>query len=516
MLRSQLSLSLNKVRMAELMISLSLATDLAMGQPLGWALRTCLLAVRFAELLNVNERDRRDVYYLALLHYIGCTTEAHTVAEFFGNDLSVMRYFVLKHMGDVPPGSGVMPSPPSPNKALLPEWQRDSSTARCEVAMKLAEQCGFWPEVKEGLWQLFEHWNGKGIPKGLQGEEIALPVRIVQIAQGAETFYRVGGMEASIAVVKERAGSGYDPKLAASFCRHAPELMSLDELSLRQAILEAEPLDRPIFSASQLEQALAAIADFVDIKSPFTVGHSRGVAKIAAAAARYCGLEDEMVAIVRHAALLHDVGGVSVPTSTWDKPGSLSESEWQQVHLHTYYTERLFAQSDYLQQIGEVAALHHERLDGSGYYRRLPAPMLPIAARILAAADTYHAMTEPRPHRPALTAEEAAKALQQEGKAGRLAVEAVEAVLSAAGHQLKPRQRQRVGGLSPRELEVLQPLARGYSNRAIAKSLDISVKTAGHHVQHIYEKLGVSTRAAATLYAMQNDLLDSQLDPVNL
>lgn len=511
--KHSLNKSLSQVRLAELMIALSFATDLSMGQPMGWVLRACLLAVRFAQALHATERQLRDVYYLALLHYIGCTTDAHKVAEIFGNDLGVMHYFVLIHMGELPQELGVTLNPPSPKQALSPEWQRDSSTARCEVAVRLAEWCGFWPEVKEGLWQLFERWNGEGIPKGLQGEEIVLPVRVVQIAQDAETFLRIGGVESAIAVVKERAGTGYDPKLAATFCRLAPELIAtLDEAPLRQAVLDAEPMGQHRLSVSQLERALEAIADFVDIKSPFTVGHSRGVAKIATVAASHYGLEAEIVTVVRHAALLHDIGRVSVPASIWDKPASLSESEYEQVRMHSYYTERLLAQSGYLEQLGAVAALHHERLDGSGYYRRLPASMLPISARILATADIYHAMLEPRPYRPALTPHEAAEVLQGEVEAWHLDLEVVDAVLSAAGYQRQCKQRPGAYGLSPREIEVLRLLAQGLSNRAIADTLNISVKTAGHHVQHIYNKLGVSTRAAATLFAMQNELLHNYLD----
>lgn len=191
----------------------------------------------------------------------------------------------------------------------------------------------------------------------------------------------------------------------------------------------------------------------------------------------------------------------------WDKPGPLTESEWERVRLHPYLTERILPHSKTFAPLVEVAALHHERLDGSGYHRRLPGTMLSSTARLLAAANVYQALAEPRPHRPALSPDEAATELRQQMKAGKLDAPAVDAVLSAAGHRVRRARSSLPGGLSQRELEVLRLLVRGLTNRQIAEQLDISPKTAGHHVQHIYNKLGVSSRAAATLFAMQHSLL---------
>jgi len=154
-----------------------------------------------------------------------------------------------------------------------------------------------------------------------------------------------------------------------------------------------------------------------------------------------------------------------------------------------------------------IAALAHERLDGGGYHRRLPSSAVPMAARLLAAADVYHAMTEVRPHRPALAPAQAAAELRREASAGRLDCDAVDAVLGAAGHQVAPTRAPYPAGLSEREVQVLRVLARGRTNKEIAAHLDISVKTTGNHVQHTFEKIGVTTRAAAALFAMQNDLL---------
>lgn len=233
-------------------------------------------------------------------------------------------------------------------------------------------------------------------------------------------------------------------------------------------------------------------------------------------AAAQCGLPATDVVAVRRAGLVQDLGRVGVSAGIWNKPGSLTDSEWERVRLHPYDTERIFTRSSVLAPLGVLAGLHHERLDGSGYHRQIASPQLPMAARMLAAADVYQALTEPRPHRSACTLESAADAVLREAQAGRLDHDAVNAVLSAAGHRVQTRRRSWPAGLSEREVEVLRLLARGLSNRQMANSLSIAEKTVSHHIQHIYDKIDVSTRAAATLFAMRHDLLstfdtDSQL-----
>lgn len=283
----------------------------------------------------------------------------------------------------------------------------------------------------------------------------------------------------------------------------------LDQPSTWEAALACEPGPQRTLTPEARETALRAIADFVDMKSPYTSGHSSGVALLAASAAERMGMSDEDVTAIRHAGYLHDIGRVGVTTAIWDKPGPLTESERERVRLHPYYTDRVLARPQALAKLAQIAALHHERLDGSGYYRGVPATLLPLHARLLAAADVFHAMTERRPHRPALTAEAAAEQLQAEASAGRLDTDAVHAVLAAAGRQSSLPKRTWPAGLSEREVEVLRLAAQGLSNRQIAAKLIIAEKTVGHHIQHIYNKINVSTRAGATLFALQHDLLDS-------
>jgi HD-GYP domain-containing protein (c-di-GMP phosphodiesterase class II) len=285
-------------------------------------------------------------------------------------------------------------------------------------------------------------------------------------------------------------------------------LEGLEARSVREAVLEAEPGARPCLSEERLEVALRAIADFVDLKLPYTAGYSSGVAELAAAAAIRYGLPEEEVISVRRAGFLHDLGRTGVPNGIWEKVGPLTEGEWERVRLHPYFTGRMLGHPVELARLGSLAALHHERLDGSGYHRGLSAAMQPPAARILATADAYHAMTEPRPHRAAHTPGSAAEELRREVRAGRLDGGAADAVLASAGHRVR-RRREWPAKLTMREVEVLKLITRGLSNREMARILSIAEPTVAHHVQHIYRKIGVPTRAAATLFAMQHDLLDT-------
>jgi HD-GYP domain-containing protein (c-di-GMP phosphodiesterase class II) len=509
-----------RLRMAELLASLSLAIDLGVGQPMEWVLRSCLLAVRLSDALGLNECDRHDAYYLSLLRHIGCTATASGDAALFGDELTVaegmtmdmddmaqVMSFVFRHVAK---GQGFFARARAiaGMMAAGSEGATLNHTAHCEIAVRVAETLGCSSAIQRGLWQIYERWDGKGTPKHFKGEDLALPVRVIQLAQDAATFYQMGGVELAVAMARARSGRYFDPTIVDTFCRVAPDLLpSLAAESTWQTVLECEPGAPVWLSGRQIDTAVEVVADFTDLKSPFTVAHSRSVAALAAVAAEQCGLPSSEVVAVRRAALVQDLGRVGVSAGIWNKPGPLTDSDWERVRLHPYYTERILTRSSVLAPVGALAALHHERLDGSGYHRQIASAQLPIAARILAAADVYQALTEPRPHRTAYTPESAADAVLREAQAGRLDHDAVNAVLSAAGHRVQMRRRSWPAGLSEREVEVLRLLARGLSNRQMANSLSISEKTVSHHIQHIYDKIDVSTRAAATLFAMRHDLI---------
>lgn len=273
--------------------------------------------------------------------------------------------------------------------------------------------------------------------------------------------------------------------------------------------LDVEPFPKIWIAGERVDAAFRAIAALTGLKSPWLREHSTGVAELAEAAAWRQGLPADAVTLVRRAALAHDLGRIGVSNAIWEKPGPLGFGEWERVRLHPHFTERAFAQSPALAPIGMLAGSHHERLDGSGYHRGTRGPALDRTARILAAADCYGAMREGRPYRPALDAAAAETELLREVEEGRLDSDAIDAVLGAAGHAVPRRPRELPAGLTRRELEVLLVLVRGESNQNIATQLGISAKTVGHHVQHVYEKVGVRSRAAATLWAYENHLVRS-------
>jgi HD-GYP domain-containing protein (c-di-GMP phosphodiesterase class II) len=336
---------------------------------------------------------------------------------------------------------------------------------------------------------------------------VSVPARVVAVSEVAEIFVRLDGVDAARAVVSERAGAAFDPAIADCFARHAEDILgALDRDDLWAEMLATEPGAPARLEPDELERALLAVADFADLKSPYTIGHSRGVGELARAAGAAADLDEADRRRLMLAGLVHDLGRVGVSARVWGKEAPLSRTEWEQVRLHPYTTERVLDRAESLRDVARVATGHHERLDGSGYHRGIPAGSIPRPARLLAAADAFHAMTEPRPHRPALAPEQAAGQLRREARDGRLDADAVEAVLTAAGQPVR-RRRTHAGGLTPREVEVLRLLARGLSIRAIAAELTIAPKTVDAHIQHIYAKAGVSTRAAATLFAAEHDLL---------
>jgi HD-GYP domain-containing protein (c-di-GMP phosphodiesterase class II) len=375
----------------------------------------------------------------------------------------------------------------------------------------LAERLGLSADVRDALQQAYERWDGRGQPAGTKGEDVAVSARLMRLARTVEVFFRRSGPEAAVEVARDRRGSEFDPALVDLFCDNAAEL--LDEVATTTSwatVVDAEPALTRTLSAEELDAVLEAIADYVDLKSPFTIGHSRAVADLAAEAGRAYGLVLSEVAVLRRAALVHDIGRLGVSNAIWDKPGPLSEAERERVRLHPYLTERMLAGSDALAPLGAIAALHHLRLDGSGYPSGFAHTNVTPPALVLAAADVYQACLEPRPHRSARPPAEAASELRGEVQAGRIDAAAADAVLTAAGHRVG-RRRAGPAGLTARELEVLRLVARGKSNKAIAEQLVITAKTAGTHVEHIYTKLGVSSRAAASLFAAQAGLLPEEV-----
>ena len=507
-----------RARTAEVIAALSLATDLGTGLPLEHGLESTLVAMRLGECLGVDSDTASQTYYACLLFYVGCTADAEIAADLFDGDLhSNFTPVMFGSRGEVLRGLTRALAPPgsaAPIRAAyvvrrLPAMVRTHArhlAAICEVGEMLTHRLGLPAPVQSLFAGFTERWDGKGGPGGAKGDEIPLAVRIVHVARDATFQHRLGGPAYAADVIRERAGGALDPEIARTLAEKAATILESDSGgSSWEETLACEPGARLTLQGEAIERALAAMGDFADLISPYLAGHSAGVARLAGAAAGRCGLAPAEVRLVRRAALVHDLGRVAVATRIWQKPGPLTADEWEQVRLHAYHSERVLARSPFLADLSGVAGAHHERLDGSGYHRGAPGAALPLPARLLAAADAYHAMTEPRPHRDALTAEQAAEQLAREAGAGRLDADAVAAVVEAAGQRAP--QVERPAGLTHREAEVIGMLARGLQTKQVARGLGISVKTADRHIQHAYRKIGVSTRAAATLFAMEHGLV---------
>ncbi len=505
------------LRLAELMAAISLAIDIADGYPLEKSLRDALLAVGLARELGLHGQDLSDVYFTALLAHLGCTAQSFDLAAGFGgDDIGIRRVQLTGDPQIIKKAFRESAKQMSPLEvaAIMARIAiggrrlfQSNTDATCEAADRLATRLGMSTGVRRALSHIYTRWDGKGFPP-TSGEDIALPARIAGLAFLAVAYDQLGGRTTATAMVQQRAGTGIDPTVASAFLRNADQLLGQVEAdSIWDTALAAEPEPRPWLPASRLDQVGQAFADFVDLKSPFTLSHSAGVARVAEIAVRVMGRGEDAAAGARRAGLLHDLGRVSVPNGIWDKRGPLTGAEWERVRMHPYYTERILAHSPLLQPLAEVAGMHHERLDGSGYHRGASAASISAGARVLEASDAYHAMTEDRPHRPALPPSKAAEQLGQEARTGRLDHEAVAAVLEAVG-QARPGARQAwPAGLSEREVDVLRLLARGKREKEIGRALFISTNTVHHHVKQIYEKAGVSTRAGAALFAMEHDLV---------
>jgi HD-GYP domain-containing protein (c-di-GMP phosphodiesterase class II) len=378
------------------------------------------------------------------------------------------------------------------------------------LARTLAEQLDLPGLVREGVGAAYEQWDGRGWPGALKGDAIPVAARIAQLAEFMEVAHRVGGVAGATTLARRRAGRQFDPALAALLYARAEDIFGgLETVPAWRTVIAAEPALAVQLSPDQLDRALAAIANFVDLKSPFTLGHSVAVAELAEEAGRRLGLPPGQVLALRRAGYVHGFGRLGVSNSIWDRPGPLSAGEWERIRMYPYLTERMLHQSAALAPLGEIAVQHRERLDGSGYPRGLSGGAISRPTRVLGAADAYASMREPRPHRPARSAQEAAAEIHAEVRAGRLDGPAADAVLEAAGHRL-PRRREALAGLTAREVEVLILLARGLSNKQIAERLVITPKTAGNHVEHIYAKIDASGRAGAAMFAVQHGLLPEE------
>jgi HD-GYP domain-containing protein (c-di-GMP phosphodiesterase class II) len=416
---------LGTLRLSDVVSALTFALDITEGQPEGHALRTCFIGMQLGAELNLDSQQLSDLYYALLLKDLGCSSNAAKLSTLFGaDDLEVKKHYKTANLDELSSGvkfvlgnAGTQQPLQKRIKHILDvSLGRGGGTQalteiRCERGATIAKQIGFSQGISEAIRALDEHWDGAGHPYKLEGEAIPLLGRILCLSQTVEVFFQSYGPEAACAMAKSRSGSWFDPQVVRAFLKVQAgegfwETLLSDQLP--QKVAAFEPQDKIIFSdEAQLDRVAEAFAQVIDAKSPWTYQHSEGVRTFAVGAATQLNFEPQRLRELSRAALLHDLGKLSIPNTILDKPGRLTDEEFAVIRKHPEYTEQIMKRVKPFESLAVIAGAHHERMDGRGYHRGVSAGTLPLEARLLAVADQFEALTATRPYRQGLTPEAA-------------------------------------------------------------------------------------------------------------
>lgn len=513
------ALGMGALRVAEVLGALASAADLANGFAFGKVLRTSILASRLAVLAGLDDEVVAESYFLSQLRYLGCTSFAHEEGHRYGagDDVALRHTMAMVDGADkvgalsamwsgFAPGVGRLAKAAGIARLVTDGAVNRHANAQCNGAMALSRIAGMDERLVSRLEAILERWDGLGAPRRLEGEGIPIATRIHNFADVVEIAHHRGGLELAREVVAKRRGGQLDPAVCDTFLKHADTLdRDLSTSTLWEDFLAAEPASPRVLDEGRLDGVTRALGYFADLKSPWLLGHSRRVSELAEKAGEALGLPARDREILRRSGHLHDLGRVAVPTRIWDREGPLGALEWAQVKLHTQHTEQILSLSPVLAPLCSIACAAHEEPRGAGYHRRLREGQLDLLAQVLHAADAVAAMGEARPHRTALGRDAIVKALRADVADGRFDRRTAEVVLEVA--RLVVTARRDTATLSEREREVLIWVARGKTNKEIGIILGISPKTVQHHVAHVYDKIGVSSRAGAAIYAMEQRLI---------
>lgn len=506
---------MKRVRLGELSAATSLFTDLGTGQPVDHGLRTCLVSVRLADVMDLGLETRREVFFVALLRFLGCTADSYQMAGLFDDD----DLGVLSGMADVTMGSpweelaglartaaGTVGFPGSLRtlaSALLDTRGKERLLeAHCEVASRLADDMGLPSNVSAALDKGYARWDGRGVPRGLGGDDVPMSIRVSVVARDLELWGRQLGPTKAGEVLMKRRGRAYDPAVVDAALGMGIERLRRCDDDLWEVVVGLEPSPRIFVTGPEgVRRALRALGDFADLKVPAFTGHSRRVERVVVAAARSRGLDSSETEQLACAASVHDLGVVATPTRVWRR-ADMSPADLEQARLHPMWSERLLKRVGGLEMIAGLAGRHHERSDGTGYPSGLSGD-LGRSAGLLACVELYDETA-----RRGRDTDDVAEEMRSLGASRSLNATDVAAVLTAVGAGRSLIEVERPGGLTEREIDVLRLVARGETNRQIAGLLRISAKTVGSHVEHIYAKTQVRSRAAATLFAVRHGLID--------
>ena len=513
----------NPLRMAEILAAFSLATDLGSGKSMGHAIRACYLGMQIADELRLSTLEQAELYYSFLLMHSGCAALSMALSPVIkGDELTAIGDITLRDDSNILEVlrwlmQVVSPDAPLPTRilnivrALLHGKGDESIRGACEVATRVAQRLDMPPGVQKAVRHYLERWDGKG-PYGLRGSDIPLNARILHLSLKAEACHTIYGRDETESMILQRRGTIFDPQVIDVFLSIAKKSKlwkMLEKQELWEVVLDIEPdSSHRYIDESQFDDVALAVADFVDIKSPLTVTHSRETARIAEGIASKMDLSQSEIVNIRRAALVHDLGLLAIPGHILTDQSRLSEADKEKLRLHPYYTERILSRVPALAQIAAIAGMHHEYVDGTGYYRGLSAAELPVSACILVLADEFQERLSTIQNRYECDPKDVLKTMQADvGTKFSPECYAVLADELGIANANPISQKDLPAGLTKREVEVLQQVAKGITNREIAQELVISERTVAHHLEHIYNKIGISSRAAAVFFAMENELI---------
>jgi HD-GYP domain-containing protein (c-di-GMP phosphodiesterase class II)/DNA-binding CsgD family transcriptional regulator len=488
--------TLSEVPLLDAIRAIAFVGDLAMGQPTDHSWRTAWIASRLARATDDNEDLCTETFIVALLRWSGCTANAHEFAQTFGDDVAQRKSLLAMQTAE----SGFKMGAGGKVAAFF-----SLSQIHCEIAGDIAGLLGLSHDVQFALRHLFESFDGSGAPEGLSRDAVPSSVYLASIASDLEIFHRLYGVERACELVRQRADRQYPGHMVEPAVAKARSwLLELETMKMTD---DVDGVGRMVFEHTA---PLEILADVIDLKMPWMTGHSRLAATFARSAAQQLGMDKFTQDRLYRAGLIHGIGRAAVPNMIWDMSCALSESAWERVRLVPYWTGRTGRLLRSLEGEVGLASLAYERSDGSGYYRGLTADEIPLEARVLAAAVAKAALSRPRPWRSALAADEVREFLFEEAHKGRLDSVAVRALFPLDVRR-PSWQAPAVGtcaNLTERERAVLRCISLGASNKAVALKLSISTSTVRTHVESIFRKLSCTTRAAATLKAVQLGLLE--------
>ena len=356
------SISMN-INRHSLIFGLSYALDVAGKYKTSHSKSTAYLSVMLGRRIGLCETAIMDIYYAALLHDIGLSDSKEIVTHCVNGE---------KMLSKLPLSKGI---------------------ARC-------------------VYYHHEYYNGSGVFK-LSGDDIPLCSQIICFSSAFDdVFGEVTGdynrnLYLDVCRWLEENKIMFSDKIVSAFedlIKHEFFLLDYFDQETKYTLSQKIIVDDSVYyKYDDVVKYARCFADIIDRKSPFTFTHSQGIAQLARTAAKHLGYDIETQDKMYIAGLLHDIGKLYVSTDILHKNGKLTPDERFEINKHTYYTRRILEQIQGFEDIVGMASNHHEKIDGTGYPRRIPGDQLSELEKVMAICDVYQALTEARPYRESLS-----------------------------------------------------------------------------------------------------------------